>query len=113
MFFNRKNLESESESRNMPKIARVLIKTEIKNCVLHFFNPLSLSHCLKIVFIYIFELFSFSVFLFFSFSFTVAIAVALALAAVVNCNLKNITANCQNALTFTNYFAGSSQWGVR
>jgi len=27
--------------------------------------------------------------------------------AVVNCNLKNITANCQNALTFTNYFAGS------
>lgn len=33
---------------------------------------------------------------------------AAAAAAVVSCNLKNITTNCQNALTFTNYFAGSS-----
>lgn len=36
-----------------------------------------------------------------------AVAVAVVV-AVVNCNLKNITANCQNALTFTNYFAGSA-----
>lgn len=78
---------------------QVLIKTEIKNCVFHFFFPEFLSNFFfHLSFIFAFyilrKLFSFMFEFFF--------------AAVVSCNLKNITANCQNALTFTNYFAGSS-----
>jgi len=72
---------------------QVLIKAEIKIYVAA--NTFFFFTFAKIVFIYnlssVFAVFPSAAF------------------AVVNCNLKNITANCQNALTFTNYFAGSSR----
>jgi len=74
-----------------------------------------LSFCIFILFCFFFFAFAKIVFIYnlssvFQFSvFPAAAAAAVAAFAVVNCNLKNITANCQNALTFTNYFAGSNR----